>query len=133
MNSINDPRQWEYVMYILVNNDIGMGKGKIASQCCHSACRMTRVVETQGTELPGYKEWIRTGEAKIVLKATHEQLQNIMKTNSLGVRGFHMGHWCVQTIDSGRTQIEPGSLTSVAFCPMRRKDTPDVIKTLKLM
>ena len=32
----------EYVMYVLVNNDLKMGKGKIASQCMHSACRVTR-------------------------------------------------------------------------------------------
>ena len=35
----------ESVMYIIVNNDLKMDKGKIAGQTCHSACRVTRIIE----------------------------------------------------------------------------------------
>ena len=37
----NEDRQKEAVMYVLVNTDIKMDKGKIANQCCHSVARAT--------------------------------------------------------------------------------------------
>jgi len=41
--------------------------------------------------------------------------------------------WCAFTRDFGRTQVEPDSLTTLAFNPIRRKDAPDCIKKLKLL
>ena len=48
----------ETVMYILVNNDLKMEKGKIAGQCCHSACRVTRLIESYNKNSEIYKNWI---------------------------------------------------------------------------
>lgn len=41
--------------------------------------------------------------------------------------------WCCYTRDIGRTQIEMGLLTTIAFCPILRKNTPESIKKLKLL
>ena len=46
--------------------------------------------------------------------------------------GINQDFWCIHTRDIGRTQIDMGSLTTLAFCPILREDTPESIKKLKL-
>lgn len=111
-------------MYILVNTDLKMGTGKIAGQCCHAACMVTRELERLDTLPPAYQRWTREGETKIVLKATEElMLQFIQKYPKQ----------CKAVWDLGRTQIPANSLTALAFCPMLREDAPAPISSLKLL
>ena len=117
----------EHVMYILVNSNLKMRAGKIASQCAHSACRATRILENQKDT--DYKEWIKNGEKKVVLKATEEQLLEMI--SSYNDKGKQI--WCTHTYDSGKTQIPENSLTTVAFKPIKMKDRPELISTLKLL
>lgn len=126
----------EYVMYILVNKDLKMGKGKIASQSCHSVSRMTRVLERAGTiDKPdySYEQWLKNGEPKVVLKASQEEMLELVKKYTLSVDTIFRGLWSVHTIDQGRTQIAPNSMTTMVFRPIMRKFVPDVIKEMKLL
>ena len=110
-------------MYILVNTDLKMGRGKIAGQCCHAACMATRYMEQRGrTRVEN--EWLRTGETKIVLQAT-EALMNELSTEYKS-KSFPV-------YDLGRTQIPEDSFTALAFLPMLPVDVPDSIKQLKLL
>lgn len=41
--------------------------------------------------------------------------------------------WCVYVRDAGRTQIEEGTLTCIAFKPMNRDKCPTFLNKLKLL
>ena len=124
----------EYVMYVLVNNNLKMGKGKIASQCMHSACNVTRILERRQRKDPicSYLQWIKNGETKIVLKSTETEMQNLIDKYEvdLRVKRDSTDIWCVYTRDFGRTQVAVDSLTTLAFRPMLKTNIPPEIKKL---
>lgn len=122
-----DNRDEELLMYILVNQDLKMTAGKIAGQCCHSVRRITTILENM--KLNNYYIWCKNYEPKIVLKASTEQLTNFIDNYS----NMKKPIWCIATYDLGRTQIEEGSLTTICFNPMKRKDVPMELQELRLM
>ena len=129
-------KEEESVMYILVNSDIKMEKGKTANQCCHSACRVTRLIESHNIpNNSAYNKWVNNFEPKIVLKCSEQEMNKYIENYGINKSEDieNMGIWCTYTRDIGRTQIETGSLTTIAFCPIFRKNTPDMIKKLKLL
>lgn len=131
-NLSKDSYENETVMYIIINADLKMKDGKIAGQSCHSACRVTRIIENLDQYPKAYTDWISNFEPKIILKATQKELEELIKTYDINNVGVDQEIWCVSTRDIGRTQIERGSLTTIAFSPIYRKDTFDFIKKLKL-
>lgn len=129
----NVSKDEEYVMYIVVNSDLKMGKGKIAAQVSHSACRATRFLDSFPERPAYYRRWLTNSEPKIVLKASKEKIQALLKEHCVRTSADVKRQWCFHTIDAGRTQIPAGSLTTLAFRPMRRKNAPESIKSLKLL
>lgn len=119
----------EIAMYIFINTDLSMGKGKMVGQGSHVVSRITRNLEQMCYEQKKlnetcvkYKKWIGSGEAKIVLKATTTQLEELKKLpNSEYV------------LDQGRTQIAPNSLTAVGFYPDTKKNMEEITKDYKLL
>lgn len=114
------------VMYLIINNDLGMQKGKIASQIGHCVCEIVeRIIRSgyESTKIPEYyntyMRW-KNGCAKIVLKAPEEKLKELMKLDH-----------CVSIYDAGRTQVESGSLTCIGFYPST--ELGEVLKDLKLL
>jgi len=101
-------------MYILVNNDLKMTKGKIASQVGHVVGLITEDILTKYYEshkgIPDsylrYTNWKANGEGKIILKATEEQIKKLVGEKE-----------SIYIIDEGKTQIEKGSLTVIGFYP----------------
>lgn len=111
----------EVVMYIIVNNDINMRKGKIASQCAHGASKIVEILEHKTNER--YRYWKSHSHPKVVLKATEEQL-NILYDKYCDIT--------IKIIDEGRTQIEPRSFTVLAFYPIEKNSIIELSK-LKLL
>ena len=117
----------EVVMYIIVNSDLKMGKGKIAAQVGHIVMHIMEAlvkVDISTNIYERYCLWRGNSYPKIILKGTLNQLYDI-KDN-------YYGTIFVQR-DEGRTQIEDGSLTCIGFFPMERWNTPEEIKKLKLL
>lgn len=113
-------------VFILVNSDLKMSKGKIATQCCHSISAMIRWFESSRSAHSMYKvyaDWISSGEAKIVLRSTHG---DIVKLAASGIR-------CFTVKDAGRTQVPIGSLTCCCTVPLLPYQIPDIIKTARLL
>jgi len=70
------------------------------------------------------KKYKNCGQPKIVLKATEAQMRTLIKQFPT----------CTQYIcDAGHTQVEPGSLTTMAFYPILDDTKPDLLKELKLL
>lgn len=103
----------EITMYLFVNNDLGMRGGKLCSQVGHVVQLITEDIIRSAYETPKvpdsyfiYMKWKAAGHKKIVLKATEQQLRELMKEED----AYHV-------IDHGRTQIPENSLTVVGFKP----------------
>jgi len=122
----------EPVMYIVINHDLKMGKGKIAAQAAHSACKVIEKFERWAIygDGPGdwavlhYYQWKAGSYTKVVLKATEEQMNQLIEKYPKR---------CEFTYDEGRTQIKSGSLTSIAFFPINKHGVPEELKELKLL
>ena len=105
----------DYIMYILINNDLNMGKGKIASQVGHV---VQHIIENlldsvsnnnkKKEKYLNYIEW-KNGCKKIILKASQADLLYFLENYD-----------CVPIYDAGKTQIESNSLTCVGFYPSNK-------------
>lgn len=125
---INESEQGPLYMYVLVNDDLKMGKGKIAGQVAHVVGLITEEIirkyyETSN-DIPDcytrYMQWKATGHAKVILKASQEQIDQLIKEpESLYIR------------DAGKTQIAPNSLTVLGFYPSNT--LKEKFKDLKLL
>lgn len=115
-------------MYIVVNNSLKMGKGKIAGQVGHAVAGITRRMERQVkcsfAQLEVYNNWVENNEAKIVLKADEEVLDTLRAKYSSVTHAVH---------DLGKTQIAGGSFTALAFIPLPPQGVPAELKSLKLL
>lgn len=111
---INELDQSPLYMYVLVNDDLKMGKGKIAGQVGHVVGLITEEIIRKSYEttrgVPDcyarYMVWKATGHAKVILKASQEQIEELLgEPETMYIR------------DAGRTQIAPNSLTVLGFYP----------------
>lgn len=112
----------DYKMYIVVNNDLKMGKGKMCAQVGHVVAAWTRRLEKAPND--AYQKWLRFLEPKIVLKG------NLTILTALRQKYPHQTEI---VIDAGKTQVAPGSLTVLAFQPMHINNAPPELASLELL
>ncbi len=113
-------------MIIVVRNDLGMGKGKIASQCAHAAiqCYKTSLKTNKRT----LNMWLASGQPKVVVKVnTEEELLSIAATSS------EQGLVSCLIRDAGKTQLEPCTTTVLGIGPGKKRDIDFVTSHLKLL
>ena len=119
----------DYRMYILVNKDVKIGKGKLAGQVGHavavyywqamSGSRITKEEQDERKELLDI--YMNTTQKKIILFATQDKLEELEAEGYIAIR------------DKGLTQLEPNTLTCVNVGLYEAHDVPDWIKKLKLV
>lgn len=126
-NSTQNSTQTYPILYVIINNDLNMGKGKIAAQVGHvieTIIEELVLAEVHGqkkkTFLDDYNIWKNNGRAKIVLKGSSSQLYELCKLDE--ARYIR---------DAGKTQVAEGSLTVVGFFPSKNKK--DLLKDFKLL
>ncbi|AFN82833.1 type 2 peptidyl-tRNA hydrolase [Encephalitozoon romaleae SJ-2008] len=113
----------EYGMNIIINMDYSMSKGKVISQICHGmSCVMYYLFRNE--EL--LHEWKRNGEAKIVLKASGNEIQEIIRLAKKNGIYYH------KVCDAGRTQVPPGANTVLILGPALRSNLSPISGHLKL-
>ncbi len=114
----------EYIIYLIVRNDLKMGKGKIATQCCHAIQHVTAM--NLNTNI--FRKYLRSSQAKVCLRVnTEEELDNIIKYCSKNNIIYY------QVIDAGRTQVVSGSKTVLSVGPISRSNVPTIISELRLL
>lgn len=113
-------------MYIFINTDLNMKKGRICAQAGHIVHKITAKIIRSSyesnrvtQECINFMKWEKE-PTKIVLKATTEQLNILMKMN--GAEHF---------IDSG-LGIPDNSLTAVGFYP-GTNSIEELVKGYKLL
>jgi len=114
----------EYKQAIIIRTDLGMKKGKIASQASHAS--LGAFLEAQRKDPKGTQEWL-SYQKKIVLKVESEKelLMLFEQTKNL------LPHALIK--DAGRTQIEPGSITALGIGPAKEDLIDKFTKNLKLL
>ncbi|KAL9649113.1 hypothetical protein ABK040_008490 [Willaertia magna] len=121
----------QYKMVLVVRNDLGMGKGKIAAQCCHAAVGLYRnamLYSNNSTWKNNIVNWEETAEAKICLKVESEQ-----ELVTLYEKSKQQGLNAYLVIDAGRTQIEPNSKTVLGIGPAPVEEIDKVTGRLRLL
>jgi len=112
----------ELAQYIIVNNSLGMSKGKIAAQASHASVEVLEKADERVVE-----EWKKGGMKKIVLKvdSTEELLELFQEAKGELP--------CALITDAGKTQIPSGSKTCFACGPVEEAKGSKYFKGLKLL
>ncbi len=111
---------------IIVRMDIEMGKGKTAAQCAHAS--LMSYFQAEKADRSIAKEWLDTGEKKIVLKVDNgEDLEKLFKAFQFKKVP------CALVSDAGLTQLPPGTKTALGIGPWRSSEIDQFTKALKLL
>ncbi len=113
----------ELVMYIILCKDknIKMGAGKAVAQAGHVIANMVTRLMVENPSL--WHDYVASGvHPKIVKRATTEQMEQIIEAYPR----------CCWIRDAGRTQVPAGTLTAIAFPPMKKSSVLEGIADLKL-
>jgi len=109
---------------IVARQDLKMGKGKLAAQCCHAS--IEAFLKTQKKDPEIAEEWLGQGMPKIVLKAVSEkELLEVFEKAKRTIPSALIR-------DAGRTQVEPGSITAVGLGPWSEQELDKITGKLKL-
>lgn len=95
-----------YKMYVIVNQDVKMSKAKMAAQVGHAVGVYYYYGMGQKEVREKIDGWHKDEITKIVLKASEEELKEIMKNKKIYTCPIH---------DAGHTQIPSGTLTCVGL------------------
>jgi peptidyl-tRNA hydrolase, PTH2 family len=108
---------------IIVRTDLKMGKGKIAAQCSHAS---VKAVEASAEE--DLHQWEQEGSKKVVLKVSSERELVELFQNAKDAK-------LIAKIirDAGHTQIEAGSITTLAIGPAKDIKIDFIAGKLKLL
>lgn len=121
----------EVRMSLVIRQDLGMQKGKIAAQCCHAALSCFRLMAMDSSR-KSYNptmiaRWLRGGQAKITLKCPNKEIMD-----ELFAQAIAMGVNANVIHDAGRTQIEAGSATVLGLGPAPKAVLDQITGDLKL-
>ena len=131
----------------IVNKDLKMDKGKIATQVGHGAilymletctCTCTSTVHDLKDKThqmkDNFKEWMKDGlMKKIVLKASREEMLTIIGVMDIMNDNGDADVWFNVVLDKGLTQVPTNSMTCIVFEPLDEKEADIRFKYLKLL
>lgn len=116
----------EIKQVIIIRMDLEMGKGKLAAQAAHASLMSYFEAEKEDKSIA--KEWLDTGEKKIVLKVSDqdslEKLYKAFKFKKVP---------CALVSDAGMTQLPPGSKTALGIGPWHASKIDEFTSGLKLL
>ncbi|XP_058464496.1 peptidyl-tRNA hydrolase 2, mitochondrial [Malaya genurostris] len=113
-------------MVLVVRSDLGLSKGKIASQCAHAAImcyiRSTNVNEAK------LQNWLLQGQPKIVVK-----IENLSEFEKLAALARQKSVVAEIVRDAGRTQVQSGTETVLGLGPDVSELMDPLVEHLKLL
>lgn len=115
-----------YKQVLVLRSDLGMSKGKMIAQGAHVACL---AMMQASKDIPGiFMSWMDEGYTKIACKVDSlEELVDLEK------RAKEMNVPCAITMDLGRTELEPGTVTAIAIGPDTSERVNKITGNLKLL
>lgn len=123
----------DYKMVIVVRNDLGMGKGKIAAQVGHAAvlCAIESYKQKEASLLidSDYDRWMQEGcQKKVVVKVNTLDELNVIEAHAKNAGQVH-----AKITDFGLTQIEPNTVTVLGIGPAPAEKLDPIVGHLKLL
>ncbi|MDE1871284.1 MAG: peptidyl-tRNA hydrolase Pth2 [Candidatus Micrarchaeota archaeon] len=116
----------EIKQVIIVRTDIEMSRGKTAAQVAHAS--LMSYFEAEKSDRGVAKEWLDTGEKKIVLKVSDEEsLSKLYKAFE------YKKIPCALVSDAGLTQLPPGTKTALGIGPWKASDIDQFTRGFKLL
>lgn len=117
-----------YKMVLIVREDIAIGKGKTAALCAHAAveCYRQASVNTKYRQL--YESWLSQGQPKIVLRIPNEE-----QLMSLARSARDAGLIISIIKDAGKTQLCPGTTSTLGIGPGPKEVIDDLTLSLRLL
>lgn len=111
---------------IIVRSDLEMGKGKLAAQVAHASVQgfYNMLIKNREKAL----QWLESGAKKVVLKVQSEEELFRIYQHALSI-----GLNAVIIKDSGLTQLEPGTTTTVSIGPDDEESINRITGHLKLL
>lgn len=107
---------------IVARSDLGMGKGKLAAQVAHAS-----LSAYEDTDDRVRTRWKGDGQKKVVLKVAGEDA-----LFELADRAERAGLPHAIIRDAGHTQLDPGTVTTLAVGPAEDEDVDRVTGDLSL-
>jgi len=132
---------YDIKMYLIVNGDLGMTKGKMVSAASHACLKVFfDRMEYGGASTPdlhGYvcsmnddmRSWKDGAFAKIALRGTSANMADLLE------EAFELEVPHSRIDDNGVTQVEPGSMTAIAIGPIdtTREEYRGIVDKLSLL
>ena len=119
-----EPR--ELKMWLAVRCDLDLSGGKLATQAGHAYQWLTIYAMQKAPEM--LRDYLHMASPKIAVRVDSErELQRVQSEAEKADIPFYTVH------DAGRTELEPGTATVVAFGPAYRDDLPPFLKRLQLL
>jgi len=107
---------------IVARTDLGMGQGKLAAQVAHASLQAYEAADGRAQ-----REWKGEGQKKVVLKGESEA-----QLFELADRAEREGLPNAVVRDAGHTQLEPGTVTTLAVGPGPESVVDEVTGELSL-
>lgn len=118
-------KQDEVKQVIIVRSDLEMGKGKLGAQIAHAS--ILSFLEAQNADKGVVKDWLDSGQKKIVLKVEDEEalkkLYAAFKFKKVP---------CALVQDAGLTQLPAGTTTTLGIGPWMSEEIDRFTEKLKL-
>lgn len=106
------PYEEEYKQSIIVRSDLRMSRGKLAVQVAHASVDAVLRALERDEWRRWVNKWVSQGMKKVVVKVS-----NLEKLLELYEKCKKLDIPCSLIIDAGRTELEPGTATSVGVGP----------------
>lgn len=107
---------------IVARTDLGMGRGKLAAQVAHAS-----LTAYEDAPSDAQTAWKSDGQKKIVLKANSKD-----EVLDLAEQARRNGLPYAVIRDAGHTQLDPGTVTTLAVGPAREAQVDAVTGELSL-
>lgn len=108
---------------MVVRNDLKMGKGKIAAQCCHGSLGAYKKTNPEKI-----RKWENEAYAKVVCKVNSlEELLELKKQAIINKVSYYL------VVDAGRTQLPTSTTTVLALGPDEDEILDKITGDLKLL
>lgn len=108
---------------IVARRDLDMGTGKLAAQVAHAS--LSAVEKADDTAV---KRWRSGGQQKVVVRADDERTIHELADQA---RRSGVPHAVIR--DAGRTQLEPGTVTTLGIGPAPAEDIDPITGDLSLL
>ena len=116
----------EIKQVIIARKDLDMGIGKLSAQVAHAS--VLSFLEVQRVDKDVAREWLESGQKKIVLKVDDEE-----SLRKLFAAFKFKKIPCALVEDAGLTQLPPGTTTTLGVGPWKNTEIDQFTSKLKLL